>query len=727
MYRRLICVLVGLVWLSAEGMADTGVLRREIRIALIEQYGSLQAAPLQTGILYDLVLPLSGLEMRDGAEPSPSTSRGQWLQAVSELRRADLDQSPLPLPAEFRERGRAAARDRVHPLVLLDYRYERIRPGLERDDVLTTDAQGRSRFNAAALETARVFAAALLHDYTYRGETVRFTLDAATRFLSNTGETPDALEADFDDGRGWRPLPQAGEIVVHYAQTGQKTVRVRANYSGGRRLFAKTHIEVLALTTPNPTAIWTLQARQSHNGQFHSGEAYLYLAPEHSVLTRPVIVSEGFDLDNSLNWDELYALLNQQELLETLRALGYDAVVLNYTDAVSYVQGNAYLVETLIDSVNAVIPPEAASVLVGASMGGLTTRYALAHMESQSRPHRIRTLISFDAPQRGANIPLGIQYWVDFFASESEDAAFLRDRLNSPAARQMLITHFTNPPASVPGSDPLFPALQNDFALLGGYPALPRKVAVANGSGSRQNTGFLPGAQLIRYEYRSLLIDVTGNVWALHNTQSQRIFEGEIDLIWPLPDRFQNVTVQPAWPWDNAPGGMRNTMQQMDSVAVPYGDLIALHNNHCFIPTISALDLATADPFFDIAGAPDLYGLSPFDSLYFPAENQEHVAVTPQNLEWFLQEVAGSLPAPDVVIIHDSTGVRLHWHPVSGANSYRVYATTDWTLWPSNFSVTADTTWLETAPLSGSAFYFVQAAFSPASAHAGNGRIEIPE
>ena len=34
----------------------------------------------------------------------------------------------------------------------------------------------------------------------------------------------------------------------------------------------------------------------------------------------------------------------------------------------------------------------------------------------------VRTFISFDAPHKGANIPLGIQYWVKFFSGQSADA-----------------------------------------------------------------------------------------------------------------------------------------------------------------------------------------------------------------------------------------------------------------------------------------------------------------
>jgi hypothetical protein len=74
-------------------------------------------------------------------------------------------------------------------------------------------------------------------------------------------------------------------------------------------------------------------------------------------------------------------------------------------------------------------------------------------------------------------------------------------------------------------------------------------------------------------------------------------------------------------------------------VTAPYGDIIALHQNHCFVPTVSALDIATADPFYDIAGDPDLLAHTPFDNLYVPDGNEPHVTVTPENALWLLDEI----------------------------------------------------------------------------------------
>jgi hypothetical protein len=74
---------------------------------------------------------------------------------------------------------------------------------------------------------------------------------------------------------------------------------------------------------------------------------------------------------------------------------------------------------------------------------------------------------------------------------------------------------------------------------------------------------------------------------------------------------------------------------------------VALHSSHCFIPTVSALALETDDPFFDVAGAPDLPGMTPFDAVYFPTENQEHVLITPENAAWVRNEIhQGTLSTP---------------------------------------------------------------------------------
>jgi hypothetical protein len=580
-----------------------------------------------SGILHDQVLPLSRLEEVDGRAASPSVTLLRWRQIYHEIFHLSLERPPWPAPSSLREIAKSGKAEGVIPLAIIDVAYQRQLP--------------------SDVAESRVFAAAALRDYTHRGRSVFFSL-GAKRYFTHDGPFPTELAIDFADGRGFRRVRFGENVAVRYERLGFQEVRVRAFFADGTAREAAFPFQVRALQTPAPDDTLSVTATIPYLGDVGSGDAYVYLSDEHSALTNPVVVIEGFDIEDNYDWEELYELLNEQELLETLRGYGFDAVVLNFTAATDYLQRNAFVVVELIQEINALIPPPANLALVGASMGGLLSRYALAYMEGEGIEDNIRVFISFDAPQSGANIPLGLQYWLDFFSGLSEQASFLLSRLDTPGARQMLVYHHTDPPGPTGEADPLRAAFLADLASVGSYPASVRKVAVANGSGNAMDQGYAAGTQVIEYEYSSLLVDIIGNVWAVPAGASQVIFDGLIDFIL-LPADEMTVTVSGTLPYDSAPGGYRASMAQMDTTETGYGDIVALHDNHCFIPTISALDLDVSDLFYDIAGDPNLHTLTPFDAVYFPAQNEEHVAVTPQNKALFLAEIlSGAVAVADV-------------------------------------------------------------------------------
>ncbi|MBN2185109.1 MAG: T9SS type A sorting domain-containing protein [Candidatus Krumholzibacteriota bacterium] len=392
-------------------------------------------------------------------------------------------------------------------------------------------------------------------------------------------------------------------------------------------------------------------------GQYGTGMAYVCLADPLGTLDNPVIAVEGFDLDNSMDWDELYDHLNTEDLLETLRAEGFDVVILDFTDATDYVQLNSFVLVELIEQVQSMILPNRTIAVAGASMGGLCARYALAYMETYGIDHRVRNFISFDAPHEGANIPLGVQYWLDFFSGLSDSAADILSRLNRPAARQMLVYHYTDPAGATGQSDPLRAEMLADFAVVGEYPENLRKVAIANGSGSMLSQGFGPGDQIIQYEYADILTTITGNVWAVPDAAEHTVFDGYIRIV--ILPTSETVDVSGTKPYDSAPGGWRGSMADMDSTEAPFGDIIALFDHHCFIPTVSALALDTEDLFYDIDGDVSLLSHTPFDMVYYPGSNQDHVSITAENREWFIDEVRmgvtdDRVPPPQDVVLHQN-------------------------------------------------------------------------
>jgi hypothetical protein len=628
---RSITILIAL-WGSAMAVTPAGGTEK----ASDALPGGIDSAAVTTGILYDRVVPLSNIDACDGGPDSPTIGLKRWRQIYYEIYRAALDRPAWHEIRNVRDRASQIAAPGAVTIGVMDFRYNRLRPEIF--------GEGASAVGPGDLLEKRVFAAAALNDHTYRGAGVGFVIDPAFYFTNNPAK-PTAFHADFDDGLGFQPIELGRPHWVSYAVPGKKAVRLRADFRDGESLYAGFTFDVRDLDVPSPDDTLFITASIPYLGDYATGEAYIYYGESHTSLMNPVIVIEGFDIDNTMNWEELYESMNQEGMLETMRSMGYDAVVLNFTEAVDYIQRNSFLVVKLIQEVNDLAPPGASLAVIGASMGGLCGRYALAYMEHEGLDHNTRNFISFDAPHKGANIPLGIQYWVEFFSGQSEDAAFLLERLGTPASRQMLVYFYTDPPGATGESDPLFGEFQADLDSIGSYPSGLRKVAVANGSGHMIDQGFAPGDQIILYEYNSFLVDIVGNVWAVSDNAYHIIFDGLIDLIWPLPDDQMVVYVDGTKPYDSAPGGTRASMAQMDSTEAPYGDVVALYDSHCFIPTISALDLDTDDLFYDIAGDPDILAHTPFDTVYYPVENQEHITITAESKNWFLDEIGRGAPS----------------------------------------------------------------------------------
>ena len=267
--------------------------------------------------------------------------------------------------------------------------------------------------------------------------------------------------------------------------------------------------------------------------------------------------------------------------------------------------------------------------------GGLCSRYALAWMEQQQILHSVRTWISFDSPHGGADIPLGLQYWIDFFR-RSPRAPDFRAILQRPAARQMLLHHFTTPATTSGAPDPLRArrCCRTSRRSATGRRCAP--VSIANGSGNGTTQGFAPGAaHPLRVQQPR------------HGDHGQRVGRAERDEHDDLPGSIrilfsttsQTVTVSNTQPWDGAPGGSRRVHGGARH------DRGALRRHRRAVPvallhfTVSALALNTTNPFFNVSGTPGLVRLTPFDTVYVPAANQEHVFISPENAVWVRNEL----------------------------------------------------------------------------------------
>jgi len=566
-------------------------------------------------------LPLAELQQLDGSASAPTLTLQRWRQAVFELQQGAQVELDWP---QARALEQTASLEKH-----ITTQWNRLSLGLLHSHYEREDQLGRR-------QSDEVFAFSPMQQTVYHGASMELVLSREAVYL-NAVEPASEYWLDAGDGLGLRPLQMDQPLAVAYTSTGSKTLTLQARMADGSMRQSSSQLEVVQLATPDPDETWNIVASVPYDGVAGSGSAYVYLADGHLTVTNPVVIVEGFDIDNSLGWPELHDLLNRQNLLEDLRAAGFDAVVLDFTEAVDPIQRNGLVLVELLGMVNAATAVDQTAVIVGASMGGLVSRYALLWMEDQGIPHRVRKLISFDSPHKGANIPLGLQAWVEFFADQAEEANFLLQQLRSPASRQMLLYHLDSTVGSSANADPAMVQLNSEFTGLGGWPTQPRLVSVVNGSGLMTGQSFAPGDQLIEWHYNNFP-NITGDVWAVPAVGSKKIFDGRISIF-----STGSLTVSGTLPWDNAPGGSRPSMEQAADVPAPFGDIVALHGSHSFIPTISALALDSNDPFYDVAGDGALLDHTPFQTVYFPSDNQEHIDITAENKLWFVAEVQSQI------------------------------------------------------------------------------------
>ena len=223
--------------------------------------------------------------------------------------------------------------------------------------------------------------------------------------------------------------------------------------------------------------------------------------------------SESFDVDPSepgVPHTPQFAQL--PSLIQGLRNRGYDIVYVDFADAGTYIQANAEFLIDVIERVNNAKITDEQNVLIGASMGGIVSRFALAKMEQDHKTHCVGLFGTLDTPHNGANIPLALQGFAWFFhATGTNDLAW--KAMDSPAARQQLIQHLgvevqagrvemKNEEGESHITPMDFSELSNsDFGALRGqlesdltgigWPKIPRKIAMLDGI----KNGTLPGAQ----------------------------------------------------------------------------------------------------------------------------------------------------------------------------------------------------------------------------------------
>ena len=597
-------------------------------------------------------------------------------------------------------------------------------------------------------------------------EELIYTKDNSINYQFNTTEIYQwgnkkiaTMTADFGNGTIYTLMQNQtwvqNSIVVNYTTIDEnKKLVFNITYTDGTTLTTYAGISIgkdnTASTSPTARVASTsgLMRHTSTiaytDGSLGQLEYRIFYGDQNTnnTLKKPFIIVDGFDPgdkrkivveDCDVNCQKLFKpfirtkyesievlmMYNNQtsDLKTKLTALNYDVIIVNfptYTNNLGQIIDggaddifrNGRTVASFLQKINADIKTNGSNeklVLVGPSMGGQITRYALAYMEKKQQEtsnaiwdHNTRIYLSMDSPHQGATIPLSTQgdlYFLGELLEKEEARSKYRDVIKSKAARQMLLTiagpqsNFYNTEHDVYNQE----LITNGITGSKGYPVMNgiRKLAIANGSMSgvrnvNPSEKFYEVVALVKL--RSIL------------TFGIRIAKKPVFRInnWFMPDKnststlLQNFSQEPsqAINWNNTnnlsmgsldavPGGSFNAANDLknevyDSLkgtngfTSPYGLFPLLWTGEkliveqripnsidtaitpqAFIPTHSALDTkGFADWYQPIDRNLVCTGQTPFNSFYGENTNMGHITFTDNMVKWLLEELKGNPQLP---------------------------------------------------------------------------------
>jgi hypothetical protein len=489
---------------------------------------NLDKSQIPTGILYENVLPLANIYEYTGNSNTDTSNTAHFLQAYAEIYLSAFNNSGMKHYFDLYDEIESFHSNPKyhHPIGIIDYNFNTIHPDAVNNNLLSlTNGQlydVPNRPSSPYLAEKAVMAGTLLteeYPCLYPGQ--HFFYFTSSFVLSNSGFTLSQvthLQATYNgnivynadvSGLDNFTLP----ITVNNNNQGAILILI-LTVNGAPKYYIISNCRVLV--DPD-TACRGQESIQITGYPFdggygegtysEKGVANIYYSDQTcgtSQLRKPIIFVDGFDPNNKQHHEIIWSeYLNRSFLVngietflgDELLALGYDIIILDQKKSTDkdYNRGGAGLIENnglvlakLLETLYAEHGDTMIEdfVVVGASMGGLVSRFGLAWMEANNKPHHTRLFISFDSPQDGAQIPIGLQQMVDIFTQYGSLSVFpsVRNSLHqSNAAKQMLLHHSATGSESIQ-AHPFRNIFINNLFNVGNYPAQCRMVSISNGN-----------------------------------------------------------------------------------------------------------------------------------------------------------------------------------------------------------------------------------------------------
>ncbi len=599
----------------------------------------LDATRLTSGILYNLFYNYDLYTRFNGVNDTVCSNSHKWMNLYRELYISSVRQTGLIQPTDLYDSIDSIGALNLIPIGIINRKCDSIKLDAFTNNLLVIDDNkliDGSNTSESPYLTLRCFSGSALID-TAKTSNVKFLFSDLFNIIE-PDENIDSLLVDFDDGGGPKKINSNEEKEITYFNTGVKNISIEEYTSNGTykcmsQLLVQNSI-FLRIAPPtelvDPSGPFDKTA--NYNGQIISGSYKIYFGTNNltGYIRKPLILVEGFDPNNTNDFTKIYAFGNNQSILDHLRSNNYDIIILNFTNANIKIQANGKLLESIIAEVNAKKVTNEDLVILGASMGGLVARYALAEMEHNNLNHHTRLFASLDTPHMGAYYPMCAQLLVNQLKKSCNSSFFVKDmlydklkpifnQLDCDAARQMLIYHYGTRILTSYGllkfeSDALHDTFFNELNSLTptGFPQKCKNIALSCGSGTGMpqsghtvNTSF----KYIDYDdiaenadIKITMSSLTGGdplpnlILYLDATFGQAYtLLGERKFLPYFSDtNLTNISLSYGeyQAYDGASGGNYQLMNKLlGEIKTAIGVDFTYSGSECFIPTSSALNL----------------------------------------------------------------------------------------------------------------------------------------
>jgi Secretion system C-terminal sorting domain len=405
--------------------------------------------------------------------------------------------------------------------------------------------------------------------------------------------------------------------------------------------------------------------------------------------------AKGYDVV-IVNYNQSFHDLNAVQVVTYVTTMGLNIPIYNTVmmpskiidGGADYIQRNAQILVKIIKDVNNELKNVAPisdkkTVIIGPSMGGQITRYALRWMEMQqaigkpNMDHNCRLWVSFDSPHHGANIPYGLQKTIETFAIKEGDQGALetvQSSFNAPAAMQMVISQIKHPQEqnealNALGYGILHTSYYNEIASMG-MPQNCRKVALINGryTGGQFHT---PGSKMFELNIytgkHKNWLQLNNKTYYMNNiisdksnTTKYRLLSYGLLVAYNETNNFAFNQLNYGG-LDGCPGGLYDVQSEFYEPIIGsiqqncnflgmkgwkwragYGFISDATYNMSFIPSYSGLAIINKN--MDWTTPIDINNLvcnnnTPFDAVFAPAENESHTFLSKANVAWITQEI----------------------------------------------------------------------------------------